>query len=78
MLGMLLWLGCYCTPGPASLAGSVVFPRPDKNTLDHQLGKTDFVEVRRLELERYLRKLAAHPVVGQSEVRTLQGREAVW
>lgn len=42
--------------------------RPDKNTLDQQLGKTDFVEVRRLELERYLCKLAAHPVVGRSEV----------
>ncbi|EFN57618.1 hypothetical protein CHLNCDRAFT_142705 [Chlorella variabilis] len=47
--------------------GYFVFPRPDKNTLDQQLGKTDFVEVRRLELERYLCKLAAHPVVGRSE-----------
>lgn len=47
--------------------GFFVFPRPDKNTLDQQLGKSDFVEVRRLELERYLRKLAAHPVVGQGE-----------
>ena len=43
--------------------------RPDKNTLDQQLGKSDFVELRRLELERYLRKLAAHPVVGRSEAR---------
>ena len=43
-------------------------PRPDKNTLDQQLGKSDFVELRRADLERYLRKLAAHPVVGASEV----------
>jgi hypothetical protein len=43
--------------------------RPDKNTLDQQLGKNDFVELRRAELERYLRKLAAHPVVGPAEVR---------
>lgn len=41
---------------------------PDKNTLDQQLGKSDFVELRRMELERYLRKLAAHPVVVQAEV----------
>ncbi|PSC68192.1 sorting nexin 2A [Micractinium conductrix] len=47
--------------------GYFVFPRPDKNTLDQQLGKSDFVESRRAELERYLRKLAAHPVVGRCE-----------
>ncbi|KAL4447991.1 hypothetical protein ABPG75_005210 [Micractinium tetrahymenae] len=47
--------------------GLFVFPRPDKNTLDQQLGKSDFVELRRAELERYLRKLAAHPVVGRAE-----------
>lgn len=47
--------------------GFFVYPRPDKNTLDQQLGKSDFVELRRAELERYLRKLAAHPVVGRGE-----------
>lgn len=47
--------------------GYFVFPRPDKNTLDQQLGKSDFVELRRAELERYLRKLAAHPVVARGE-----------
>eukprot|EP00887_Chlorella_sp_A99_P004757 scaffold4.g4757.t1 len=101
--------------------GYFVFPRPDKNMLDQQLGKSDFVELRRRaarvccssaesagavhmhshvhrarwqresgwraacfnshgsaaaapgrqlcgqELERYLRKLALHPVVGRSE-----------
>ncbi|PRW57356.1 sorting nexin 2B [Chlorella sorokiniana] len=47
--------------------GFFVFPRPDKNTLDQQLGKSDFVELRRADLERYLRKLAVHPVVGASE-----------
>lgn len=48
---------------------------PDKNTLDQQLGKSDFVELRRVELERYLRKLAAHPVVGQAEVRCVKCRQ---
>lgn len=46
---------------------------PDKNTLDQQLGKSDFVELRRAELERYLRKLAAHPVVARGEVRRIWG-----
>ena len=34
-----------------------------------RLGKSDFVELRRMELERYLRRLLQHPVVGRSEVR---------
>lgn len=59
---------------PPSFLPSLPY-RPDKNTLDQQLGKSDFVELRRADLERYLRKLAAHPVVGASEVGGL-GRGA--
>ena len=33
-----------------------------------RLGKSDFVELRRAELERYVRRLLKHPVVGRSEV----------
>lgn len=58
---------CACLTHPPRLVHHPL-PRPDKNTLDQQLGKSDFVELRRAELERYLRKLAAHPVVGASEV----------
>lgn len=58
---------CACLTLPPRLVHHPL-PRPDKNTLDQQLGKSDFVELRRAELERYLRKLAAHPVVGASEV----------
>lgn len=50
--------------------GYFVFPRPDKDVLEGAAtGRTEseFIESRRAELERYLRKLAAHPVISQSE-----------
>lgn len=50
--------------------GYFVFPRPDKGALETAAtGKSEaeFVEARRGELERYLRRLAQHPVVGRSD-----------
>ncbi|KAG2391167.1 Sorting nexin [Vigna angularis] len=42
--------------------------RPDKSTVESQvMQKQEFVEQRRVALEKYLRKLAAHPVIGRSE-----------
>jgi sorting nexin-1/2 len=48
--------------------GYFIFPRPDKGALDGAAsGKSEieFVESRRVELERYLRRLAEHPVLGK-------------
>ncbi|GAB4824150.1 hypothetical protein N2152v2_011196 [Parachlorella kessleri] len=61
--------------------GYFVFPRPDKNSLEGQvwppsvrllrgiakMGKKDFIETRRTDLDRYLNKLAQHPAVGRCE-----------
>ena len=55
--------------------GYFLYPRPDKGALDGAAaGRTEneFVESRRIDLERYLRTLAAHPVVGSGEVSTRQ------
>ncbi|RDY11743.1 Sorting nexin 2A, partial [Mucuna pruriens] len=42
--------------------------RPDKSTVESQvMQKQEFVEQRRLALEKYLGKLGAHPVIGRSE-----------
>lgn len=42
--------------------------RPDKNVVDSQMmQKQEFVEQRRAALEKYLCKLAAHPVIQKSE-----------
>ncbi|MQL80686.1 hypothetical protein Taro_013139 [Colocasia esculenta] len=48
--------------------GFCIPPRPDKNVVESQLmQKQEFVEQRRSALEKYLRRLAAHPVIGKSE-----------
>lgn len=50
--------------------GYFIFPRPSKGTLDAATsGRTEaeFIEFRRAELERYLRKLCEHPVISQGE-----------
>jgi hypothetical protein len=50
--------------------GYFVFPRPDKDLLEGAASgrsESEFIEFRRVELERYLRKLAAHPIISQSE-----------
>ncbi|KAG6599966.1 Sorting nexin 2B, partial [Cucurbita argyrosperma subsp. sororia] len=42
--------------------------RPDKNVVERQMmQKQEFVEQRRVALEKYLRKLALHPVIRKSE-----------
>ncbi|KAK6145230.1 hypothetical protein DH2020_022050 [Rehmannia glutinosa] len=59
--------------------GFFIPPRPDKSVVESQvMQKQDFVEQRRVELEKYLRRLARHPVIKKSdELRvflTVQGR----
>uniref|UniRef100_A0A1D1XDT9 Sorting nexin 2B n=1 Tax=Anthurium amnicola TaxID=1678845 RepID=A0A1D1XDT9_9ARAE len=51
-----------------SYRGFFIPPRPDKNVVESQLmQKQEFVEQRRSALEKYLRRLAAHPMIGSSE-----------
>lgn len=51
-----------------SYRGYFIPMRPDKNTVESQvMQKQEFVEQRMLALEKYLRKLAAHPVIRKSE-----------
>lgn len=50
-----------------SLRGFILFPRPDKAPLGGAAHRDAFVEGRRADLERYLRRLAAHPAAGSSE-----------
>ena len=38
--------------------------------MEGQIGSVDFVQQRRAALERWLQQLAAHPVIGASDVRT--------
>lgn len=48
--------------------GYFIPPRPDKSLVESQvMQKQEFVEQRRLELEKYLRRLARHPVVRKSD-----------
>ncbi|MED6136618.1 hypothetical protein PIB30_057624, partial [Stylosanthes scabra] len=51
-----------------SYRGYFVPVRPDKSTVESQvMQKQEFVEQRRAAVEKYLRKLAAHPVIRRSE-----------
>ncbi|XP_031498049.1 sorting nexin 2B-like [Nymphaea colorata] len=51
-----------------SYRGFFIPTRPDKNVVESQvMQQQEFVEQRRLSLEKYLRKLAAHPVIKRSE-----------
>lgn len=43
-------------------------PRPEKNAVEGQRMKDSFIEERRISLEKYLNRLAAHPVIGASDV----------
>lgn len=59
--------------------GFFIPPRPDKSLVESQvMQKQEFVEQRRVELEKYLRRLAKHPMIKKSdELRvflTVQGR----
>ncbi|KAJ4779210.1 sorting nexin [Rhynchospora pubera] len=48
--------------------GLFVPVRPDKGVVEGRVMKSaDFIEQRRIALERYLRRLAAHPVIGKSD-----------
>jgi len=46
--------------------GFFVPPRPEKNVVEGQRMTKDFIEGRRLALEKYLAKLAGHPVISHS------------
>ncbi|KAI3720992.1 hypothetical protein L2E82_31992 [Cichorium intybus] len=51
-----------------SYRGFFIPLRPDKNVVESQvMQKQEFVDQRRMALEKYLRKLAAHPVIRRSE-----------
>lgn len=51
-----------------SYRGFFVPPRPDKNVVESQMmQKQEFVEQRRVALEKYLRRLADHPVIRKSD-----------
>jgi len=50
--------------------GYFIFPRPEKGNLDAVAAgrsETEFIEFRRVDLERYLTRLCEHPAVGRSE-----------
>ncbi|KAK7276059.1 hypothetical protein RIF29_17191 [Crotalaria pallida] len=51
-----------------SYRGFFIPPRPDKSIMESQvMQKQEFVEQRRVALEKYLRRLAAHPVIRKSD-----------
>lgn len=51
-----------------SYRGFFIPPRPDKNVVESQvMQKQDFVEQRRVALERYLRRLGDHPLIRKSD-----------
>lgn len=51
-----------------SYRGFFIPARPDKNVVESQvMQKQEFVEQRRVALEKYLRRLAAHPVIRKSD-----------
>nr|XP_027111983.1 sorting nexin 2B-like isoform X1 [Coffea arabica] len=48
--------------------GFVIPPRPEKSVVESQvMQKQEFVEQRRVALQKYLRRLAAHPVIKKSD-----------
>ncbi|OAY85729.1 Sorting nexin 2B [Ananas comosus] len=48
--------------------GFLVPPRPDKGVVEGQvMQQHEFLELRRAALERYLRRLAAHPAIGRGD-----------
>eukprot|EP00775_Hariotina_reticulata_P006438 gene6438-6668_t len=52
---------------PKLLHGSFLPARPDKNMIEGRRRTEGFIEERRTALERYLNRLAAHPVAARSE-----------
>ena len=55
----------------ASHRGYIIPPRPEKNTVEGQRASDDFVAGRKAAMQRYLNSLAAHPVIGESQVNYL-------
>eukprot|EP00879_Flechtneria_rotunda_P002097 GHRR01002277.1.p1 GENE.GHRR01002277.1~~GHRR01002277.1.p1 ORF type:complete len:327 (+),score=115.19 GHRR01002277.1:235-1215(+) len=51
----------------AQFRGYFVPPRPEKNAVEGQRMSDAFIEERRVGLQKYLQKLAAHPVISRSE-----------
>ncbi|KAK3443966.1 hypothetical protein EUGRSUZ_B04005 [Eucalyptus grandis] len=51
-----------------SYRGFFIPPRPDKSVVESQvMQKQEFVEQRRVALEKFLRRLAAHPIIKKSD-----------
>ncbi|GBG67588.1 hypothetical protein CBR_g717 [Chara braunii] len=51
-----------------SFRGYFIPPRPDKSVVEGQMMQSkEFIETRRMALEKYLQRLAAHPVIRRSE-----------
>ncbi|KAK4764514.1 hypothetical protein SAY87_013952 [Trapa incisa] len=51
-----------------SYRGFFIPPRPDKNVVESQvMQKQEFVEQRRVALEKYLRRLSEHPMIKKSD-----------
>ncbi|XP_051131880.1 sorting nexin 2B-like [Andrographis paniculata] len=51
-----------------SYRGFFIPPRPDKSVVESQvMQKQDFLEQRRVELEKYLKRLAKHPLIKKSD-----------
>lgn len=51
-----------------SYRGYFIPPRPDKHTVESQvMQKDEFIEQRRISVEKYLGRLAAHPVIRKSK-----------
>ena len=48
--------------------GFFIPPRPEKNPVEGQRASEDFVEQRRIALEKYLIQLAVHPAIAESDV----------
>ena len=51
--------------------GYFVPPRPEKNIVESKLQSSEFIELRRLLLQRYMQKLARHPVLRTSKILKL-------
>jgi len=66
-----LWQRPHNTPTTAHqqarYRGYFAPPRPEKNAVEGQRQTDAFVEERRTALQRYLQRLAGHPVIGRSD-----------
>ncbi len=63
---------------PRLYPGAFIPGRPKRNAVEGRRMSPAFVEARRAGLERYLNRLAAHEMVGNSEVCVWGGGDGVW